>query len=139
MNQAVLPIKTSPEEEPLALRALKNSNLGAEVATARDGVEFLGCPLGGDRSLMVLPNVVKLPKVNELEVLRRLRDDERTKALPLLVLTNTHPPYAPNERGDDGSVRGPVTSDEFGDLGQRLGLHWLIKNEASPEDRRPSC
>ena len=139
MNEAVSPVEANPEDEFLALRALKDSNLGDQVATTSGGTEAPNYPLGGDRGPLVLPNAVELPKVNGLEVPRRLRDDERTKALPLLVLTNTHPPYAPNERGDDGSVCGPVTSDEFEESGQRLGLRRLTRNEASPEDRGLRC
>jgi hypothetical protein len=77
--------------------------------------------------------------VNGLEVLRCPRDGERAEVLPLLVLTSTDPPYPLNERGDGGSVRGLVTSDEFEEPEQWLDLRRLIKNEASPEDRRPRC
>jgi hypothetical protein len=89
---------------------------------------------------LVLSNAVDLPKLNRrLEVLRGLRDDERTKTLPLLVLTNTNPPGAPNERGDGGSTRAPVISDEFETPGRQLGLRRMIKNDTSPEDGGSRC
>jgi hypothetical protein len=90
--------------------------------------------LGDGRGRLVLPSVVELPKVNGLEVLWRLRDDERTKALPLLVPTSADPPYPLNDRGVGVSIWGPLTSDKFEEPAQRLGLRRQITNRITDED-----
>jgi CheY-like chemotaxis protein len=139
MNEADSLVDADLKDEFLALRASKDGDLGDQVATTSGGAEAPNYPFVGDRVPLVLSNVVELPKMNGLEVLCRQRDDERTKTLPLLVLTHTHSPYAPSERGDGGSLRAPVVSNEFEEPGLQLGLRRMTKNDTSPEDRGSTC
>jgi len=122
MDKAILLVEDNPDDEALTLRALKKNNIRNEVVIAHDGAEALDYLFGTGqyigRNTDVLPQVVlldlKLPKVEGLEVLRRVRADKRTKLLPVVILTSS------NEEQDriDG-----------------YGLYWLILNEPPPSRR----
>jgi CheY-like chemotaxis protein len=141
INEAVLPIEADPKDESLALHAVKDGNLGDEVAIARNGTEALGYPLGAGSERHVLPRLglpkVELPKMNGLAWLQHLREDERTKALLVVTSPGQDPPPPLNERGLGGTTRRPVTAEEFEEPAPRPGLRWPMRDKASPEGRGP--
>ena len=139
-NQIILLVEDNPDDEALTLRALQKNNIKNEVVVMRDGAEaldyfFATGPYAG-RDVNVMPQVVlldlKLPKVDGLEVLRRLRADTRTKLVPVVILTSS------NEEKDliDGYgfgansyVRKPVDFVQFTEAVRQLGLYWLLLNQ----------
>lgn len=142
-RKIILLVEDNPDDEALTLRAFKKNNIMNEVVVARDGAEALdylfaaGAHAGRDMSVMpaVILLDLKLPKVDGLEVLRRLRADYRTKLLPVVILTSS------NEEQDliDGYslgansyVRKPVDFTQFSEAVRQLGLYWLLLNEALP-------
>lgn len=142
-NKLILLVEDNPDDEALTLRALKKNNIANEVVVARDGVEALDYLFGtgahAGRDMNVMPQVIlldlKLPKIDGFEVLRRLRADERTKFLPVVILTTS------NEEKDrltgyglgaNSFVRKPVEFGQFIEGVRQLGLYWLILNEAAP-------
>jgi len=139
----ILLVEDNPDDELLALRALRKNNVPNEVVVAHDGVEALdylfasGPHAGRDTSAM--PRLIlldlKLPKVNGLEVLKRLRSDERTRLVPVVILTSS------KERKDmldsygfgaNSYVRKPVNFEQFLRAVEQLMLYWLGLNEAPP-------
>jgi len=138
-------VEDNADDEALTLRALKKSNILNEVVVARDGAEALdylfaaGAYAG--RSTSNMPQVVlldlKLPKVDGLEVLRRLRSDERTKLLPVVILTSSKEErdiINGYEFGCNSYVRKPVDFVEFAESVRQLGLYWLVLNEQPSKD-----
>ena len=133
----ILLVEDNPDDEELTRIAFEESNLANQLVVARDGVEALDYLFSMDRHL--LPQVVlldlKLPKLNGLEVLRRLRADERTKYLPVVILTSSD-----EERdlldsyglGANSYVRKPIDFAQFVDSVRQLGLYWLILNRPAP-------
>jgi len=136
-------VEDSPDDEALTLRALKKNNIANQVVVARDGVEALDYLFGtgthAGRDMNVMPQVIlldlKLPKIDGFEVLRRLRAEERTKLLPVVILTTS------NEEKDrlnsyglgaNSFVRKPVEFGQFIEAVGRLGLYWLLLNETAP-------
>ena len=143
-DKFILLVEDNPDDEALTLRALKKNNILNEVAVAHDGVEALdylfgeGIHTGRDTSVM--PEVVlldlKLPKVDGLEVLRRVRADERTRLLPVVILTSSKEERDMMEGyslGANSYVRKPVDFVQFGQAVQQLGLYWLLLNESPPK------
>lgn len=142
-DKVILLVEDSQRDEELALRALRKNNIKNEVVVARDGVEALdylfatGAHAG--RNPAELPTVVlldiKLPKLDGLEVLRRLRADERTKLLPVVMLTSSKEDkdrLAGYMSGANSFVRKPIEFAEFSEAIRQLGLYWLILNEPPP-------
>ena len=141
----ILLVEDNPDDVTLTLRALKSHHITNEVIVARDGVEALAILLGAaDRpAIEELPPVVlldlKLPKINGLEVLQRIRANERTRLLPVVILTSSD-----EERdvidgyslGANSYVRKPVDFVEFAEATKQLGLYWLLMNRPAPEPRR---
>jgi DNA-binding response OmpR family regulator len=133
----ILLVEDNPDHELLTIRALKKNNIANNVKTARDGQEaldFLLPPEGGPR---VLPHVVlldlKLPKIDGLEVLKRLRADKRTKLLPVVVLTSSDEEedmIKSYEFGANSYIRKPVDFTKFIEATKQLGIYWLMLNEA---------
>jgi len=136
----ILIVEDSAEDLELALRALRKANLASRIEVARDGqdaLDFLFCTGAHvDRQVEDKPGVVlldlKLPKVDGLEVLQRLKSDARTKTIPTVVLTSS------NERADivrsyelgvNSYVVKPVNFDQFAAAVQKLGLYWLLLNQ----------
>ncbi|MDP8922726.1 MAG: response regulator [Chloroflexota bacterium] len=139
-------VEDNPDDEALARRALTRNNIANEVAVARDGVEALeylfatGAYAGRDPS--ALPVVVlldlKLPKLDGLEVLRRLRADERTRLLPVVILTSSREEQdliTGYGLGANSYVRKPVDFVQFTEAVRQLGLYWLVLNEPPPSPR----
>jgi two-component system, response regulator len=139
----VLLVEDNPDDEELTLEAFRRNQVTNEIVVARDGVEALDYLFGtgthAGRDLSVTPSVVlldlKLPRIDGLEVLRRIRADPRTKRVPVVILTSS------NEESDivggyslgcNSYVRKPVNFDEFVTAAGQLGLYWLLLNEAPP-------
>ncbi len=142
-KKIILLVEDNPDDELLAIRALKKNNIMNEVVVARDGTEALDYLFGtgaySDRDTSVTPQVIlldlKLPKIDGLEVLRRLRNDERTKLLPVVVLTSSKEEKDLNESyrlGANSYIRKPVDFIQFTEAIKQLGLYWLVLNEAPP-------
>ncbi len=146
-NKPILLIEDNPDDETLTLRALKKNNIKNEVVVARNGAEALDYLFGtgpyAGRDLTVMPQVIlldlKLPKIDGLEVLRRLRANELTRLLPVVILTSS------NEEQDrvnsyglgaNSYVRKPIDFGQFIDAVRQLGLYWLILNEPAPLPKR---
>lgn len=133
-------IEDNPDDELLTRRALKKNNICNEVVVARDGVEALDYLFGTGthegRDLGEMPQVVlldlKLPKVDGLEVLRRVRADERTRLLPVVILTSSKEQQDLVDGygcGANSYIRKPVDFAQFVEAVRQLGLYWLILNE----------
>lgn len=144
-DRYILLVEDNPDDEALTLRAFKKHNILNEVVVAHDGEEALhylfaeGVHEGRDRSNM--PSLIlldiKLPKVDGHEVLERISADERTKSIPVVVLTSS------DEEGDiirsyknicNSYVRKPVDFNEFIEVVGKLGLYWMLINEPHPKD-----
>lgn len=137
----ILLVEDNPDDEALTLRALNKNKLANGVVVARDGaeaVDFLfGTGAHAGRDANDLPQIVlldlKLPKLDGFEVLRRIRADERTKVLPVVILTSSKEERDVAQGYRDGCnsyVRKPVNFDEFVEAARQLGLYWLLLNEA---------
>ena len=140
-KKSILLVEDNPDDVELTLRAFKRNGIANEVIVATDGEEALdylfatGKHAGRDPSVM--PTVVlldlKLPKVMGLDVLRRLRADERTKRLPVVVLTSSNEErdiITSYDLGANSFVRKPVDFAQFLEAARQLGLYWLVLNEA---------
>ena len=141
-DETILLVEDNPDDELLTRRALKRSNVCNEVVVARDGVEALdylfatGAYEG--RSSVAVPQVIlldlDLPKVDGLEVLRRIRSDERTRRLPTIILTSSEDQQDLVEGyglGANGYIRKPLDLAQFRAAVQQLGLYWVVLNEVS--------
>src|SRR5579872_342257 len=143
-ERSILLVEDNPDDEMLTIRALQKNNIRNEVIVARDGVEALDYLFGTGaftgRDLTRMPQVVlldlKLPKIDGLEVLRRLRADERTRLLPVVILTSsneTQDLMRGYGLGANSYIRKPVDFSEFITAVRQLGLYWLILNEPAPQ------
>ena len=140
-DKLILLVEDNPRDEALTLRALKQNNIVNEVVVARDGVEALEYLFGRDSEAAVMPQVVlldlKLPKVDGLEVLRKLRTEERTKRLPVVVFTSSNEEedmIKSYDLGANSYVRKPVNFEQFVEATRQLGLYWLVLNEVAPTE-----
>ena len=144
MNDGViLLVEDNPDDRDLTMRALSKNNIANEVVVATDGVEALDYLFGtGEyegRDTTELPAVVlldlKLPRMDGLEVLERVRTDERTRMLPVVILTSSK---AEQDRidgyslGANSYVRKPVDFQQFSEAVRTLGVYWLLLNEPPP-------
>lgn len=139
----ILLVEDNPDDVTLTERALKKARIANEVVVARDGVEALDFLFGtgawSGRDTGVEPEVVlldlKLPKLDGLEVLRRLRNDERTKLLPVVVLTSSREDRdltKSYELGANSYILKPVDFKQFAKAVRDVGLYWLVLNEPPP-------
>ena len=140
-NKIILLVEDNPDDVKMTLRALKKSNILNEVVVARDGVEALdylfGTGLHAGRDTSAQPQVILLdlnmPRLGGLEVLQRMRADERTRLLPVVVLTTSSEDVDRIESyrlGANSYVHKPVNFDQFAAAVQKLGLYWLVLNQA---------
>ena len=145
-DKVILLVEDNPDDEELTQRALKKNNIRNEVVVAHDGMEALDYLFGTGayvgRDLHLMPEVVlldlKLPKLDGFEVLRRLRASERTKFLPVVILTTSNEDQDRIKGyglGANSFVRKPVEFDRFIEAVRQLGLYWLILNERAPVPR----
>jgi len=143
VEKTILLVEDNADDEALTLRAFAKNNIKNQVVVARDGAEALdylfaeGAYKGRDPN--DLPQLalldLKLPKVDGLEVLRRIRADERTELLPVVILTSSREEQdlvQGYRLGANSYVRKPVNFDDFLDAARQLGLYWLLLNEAPP-------
>jgi len=146
----ILLVEDTEDDVELTLRAFNRSNFVNPIVIARDGVEALDYLFGtGDhagRDTSVLPAVIlldlQLPKIDGLEVLRRIREDPRTGLIPVVILTSSREERDRAEgyaRGANSYIRKPVDFTEFVTAVGQLGVYWLLLNEAPPAARRPGA
>ncbi len=140
-NKIILLAEDNPDDAKLTLRALKKSNILNDVVVAQDGVEALDYLFGTGnfegRDTGIMPQVVlldlKMPRMDGLEVLHRIRTDERTKLLPVVILTTSSEDKDRVEGyrlGANSYIRKPVDFNQFAEAVHQLGLYWLVLNES---------
>lgn len=135
-DKTILLVEDSPDDEALTLRAFKKNNISNKITVARDGQQALDYFFGEGASEWPTPSVVlldlKLPKIDGLEVLRRLRADPRTHLQPIVILTSS------KEERDiatgynlaaNSYIRKPVDFEQFMEAVRQIGLYWLVLNE----------
>jgi CheY-like chemotaxis protein len=133
----ILLVEDDPDHELLTIRALKKSNIANDIRVARDGEEALGLLFGEDA---IRPQVIlldlKLPKVDGLEVLRRIRQSDATRLLPVVVLTSSDEErdvVRSYQLGVNSYIRKPVNFTDFAEATRQLGMYWLVLNECPPK------
>ena len=142
--KVILLVEDNPDDEELALRALRKNNVTSDVVVMRDGVQALdwlfgtGAHAGRDISLMpaVILLDLKLPKLDGLEVLKAVRANERTKMVPVVILTTSKEEsdlMASYSLGANSYIRKPVDFSKFMEAVRQLGVYWLGLNETPPE------
>ncbi len=147
IDRTILLVEDNPDDVELTLRALKQYHVKNQIVVVRDGAEALDYLFATgaytDRDTSAIPAVVlldlKLPKVDGLEVLQRMRADERTKLVPVVVLTSSKEEQDmvnSYKFGANSYVRKPVDFTEFIEAARQLGLYWLVINEPPPKIRR---
>jgi two-component system response regulator len=142
-TKTILLVEDNPDDEELTLRAFRKNNIKNDVVVVRDGVEALDYLFAtgkyAGRDAAELPQVtlldLNLPKLSGLEVLRRIREHERTRALPVVILTSSREERDLVEGyrlGCNSYVRKPVNFESFVEASRQLGLYWLLLNEVPP-------
>jgi CheY-like chemotaxis protein len=142
-NKIIFLVEDNPDDEALAIRALKRNHISNEIIVAHDGVEALdylfGTGVYAGRDISLKPTVIlldlKLPRIDGIEVLRRLREDDRTKLLPVVVLTTSTEEQDMLDSyslGCNSYIRKPVDFIEFTEAVRQLGMYWLLMNEPPP-------
>jgi two-component system response regulator len=143
-NGVILLVEDNPDDVRLTLRALQKNHIANPVVVARDGVEALDYLFGPESGARDLPAVLlldlKLPRVDGLEVLRRIRAEPRTRLLRVVVLTSSR--EEPDVQGSyangaNSYIRKPVDFEAFVTAVGQLGLYWLLLNEPPPAEARP--
>jgi two-component system response regulator len=142
-DKVILLVEDNPDDEALTLRALKKNNILNKVVVARDGIEALDYLFGtgahAGRDVSNQPQIVlldlKLPKVDGLEVLRRIRANERTSLQPVVILTTSNEDrdvISSYQLGANSYIRKPVDFEQFMEAIRQLGLYWLVLNVPPP-------
>jgi two-component system response regulator len=143
MEKTILLVEDNPNDEELTLRALRKANIANEVAIARDGQEALDFLFGtgkyAGRVLPTMPAVVlldlKLPKLDGIDVLQRIRADPRTKLVPVVVLTSSSEDedmVRSYQSGANSYVRKPIEFSAFANAVTQLGMYWVLVNQSPP-------
>lgn len=132
----ILLVEDDPDHELLTIRALNRSNIANDVRVARDGEEAINLLFGENP---IHPQVIlldlKLPKVDGLEVLRRIRESKDTRMLPVVVLTSSDEErdvVRSYQLGVNSYIRKPVNFNDFAEATRQLGMYWLVLNECPP-------
>ncbi|OFZ29507.1 MAG: two-component system response regulator [Bdellovibrionales bacterium RIFCSPHIGHO2_01_FULL_40_29] len=142
-TKIILLVEDNPDDEELTLRALKKNNIRNEIVVARDGLEAIeyleGTGKYAGRDPKALPQVIlldlKLPKMDGLAVLRKIRSNVKTRLLPVVILTSSKEEQDLIQGYDLGAnsyIRKPVDFNEFTEAVRNLGLYWLVLNETPP-------
>jgi DNA-binding response OmpR family regulator len=136
-SKLILLVEDDPDHELLTIRALNKSNIANEIRVARDGEEAINALFGPDA---IRPQVIlldlKLPKVEGLEVLRRIREKESTRMLPVVILTSSDEErdvVRSYQLGANSYIRKPVSFTDFAEATRQLGMYWLVLNECPPQ------
>ena len=143
-DRIILLVEDNPDDEALTMRALRKNSIANQVVVVRDGAEALDYLFGTGayrwRDLRVMPAVVlldlKLPKVDGLEVLRRIRADERTRRQPVVILTSSNEEQdvaRSYDLGVNSYIRKPVDFEKFVAAVEQAGCYWLLLNEPPPD------
>jgi len=136
----ILLVEDNPDDEKLTIRALTKNNIANPIKVARDGqeaIDYLFNPANTLPSVVLLD--LKLPKIGGLEVLRRMRADERLKVVPVVILTSSKEEadvISGYRLGCNSYIRKPVDFEQFSEAVRQLGLYWLVLNEPLPEAGR---
>ena len=144
-DKTILIVEDNPDDVLLLLRAFKKNNIENKIVVTNDGVEALDYLFGSgeyaDRDVSLLPHLIlldlKLPKIDGLEVLQRLRADSRTKYVPVVVLTSSveqQDIVKSYDLGANSYVQKPVNFEEFIEATRQLGLYWLVINKSLLSD-----
>jgi DNA-binding response OmpR family regulator len=140
-GKVILLVEDDPDHEALTKRALKQSNVANEIVVAHDGEQALKL-LFDPGGLQALPQVVlldlKMPKVDGLEVLRAIRASDRTRMLPVVILTSSDEEsdmVRSYRLGVNSYIRKPVNFAAFAEAARQLGMYWLVLNECPPVGR----
>lgn len=138
-SRTILLVEDNPDDEALTLRAFKKSNIRNEVVVMRDGAEALAYLFPGNGEAAPRPALIlldlNLPKVGGLELLRKMRADERTQPIPVVVLTSSkldEDILDSYRNGANAYVRKPVRFSDFAEAVRTLGMFWLLLNEPAP-------
>jgi two-component system, response regulator len=136
-TQLIVLVEDNPDDQTLTLRALKKQNIANDIVVLNDGVEALDFLLDSSRPVphLVLLDL-KLPRLDGLEVLRRLRAERRTALLPVVVLTSSDEERDVVEGyrlGANSYIRKPVDFNQFSEAVRNLGLYWLVLNQPPPQ------
>ncbi len=148
MDKVILLVEDNPDDEELTLMALREGQIANEVVVVRDGVAALDYLFASgpyaDRDPARLPALIlldlKLPKLNGLEVLERMRADPRTRLIPVVVLTSSTEEediVASYNLGANSYVRKPVEFHRFADAVRQVGIYWLLINQPPPLEKFP--
>ena len=136
----ILLVEDNPADVELTLHALRRNNLANQIHVARDGEEALAFLFDPQRAnhahLKLVLLDLKLPKVDGLEVLRKVKSDPRTKGIPVVVLTSSREDQdlvRSYELGVNSYIQKPVDFDQFRDMVKQLGLYWLVINQPPPQ------
>jgi two-component system response regulator len=147
MNRIILLVEDNPSDEALTREAFESCGVANEIVVVRDGAAALDYLFAGGsfaaRDVTALPRLIlldlKLPKIDGIEVLKRLRADPRTELLPVVVLTSSHEDediIRSLACGANAYVRKPVEFEEFAAAAKTLGLFWLLMNQPAPARKR---
>jgi two-component system, response regulator len=142
-NKVILLVEDNPNDEALTLRAFQKNSIANEIVVVRDGVEALDYLFATgsyiDRDIQNTPQLIlldlKLPKLDGLDVLRKIRSEEATKILPVVILTSSKEDKDIIESynlGANSYIRKPVDFKAFSEAVLQLGLYWLVLNESPP-------